>query len=198
MNGKPRYMTQTIIPTDSMNSLQLNAQIPYATDDELEFITARAKLIPAGGLMMIIGAGPGVMLMAAREASLDFSIVLIDIATCYYAQTHLGMVGLDKDVFYVISDSSVAGAKWTGGDIDFLVIDGDHSYEGVKKDLDVWLPHIAHHGAVFLHDYEAYGTRFANQERYPGVAVAVSESILMTAFKPIGRPGTAVIYERED
>jgi predicted O-methyltransferase YrrM len=36
--------------------------------------------------------------------------------------------------------------------IDFLFIDGDHSYEGVKADWDAWTPHLATRGHVALHD----------------------------------------------
>jgi predicted O-methyltransferase YrrM len=36
--------------------------------------------------------------------------------------------------------------------IDFLFIDGDHSYEGVKGDWNGWTPHLAGNGHVALHD----------------------------------------------
>lgn len=189
-------MTQTVDPHQPMNSLQLNAQIPYATDDELTFITQRCRSLAPNQTMVIIGAGPGVMLLAAREGG-SFPILVIDNQTCQYAQAHLQMAGKDQQVMYMLSDSSAAGRSWQG-DVDFLIIDGDHSYEGVKADLDAWLPHIAHHGTVFIHDYDATGTRFANQERYPGTALAVSDSILMQLFKPIARPGTAIVFERLD
>ena len=190
-----------------MNSHQLNAQIPYATDDELTFITDHCRTLTAQQTMVIIGAGPGVMLLAAREGEavarhtaefgLDFPILLIDHQTIQYAQAHLQMAGLEQHVMYMISDSSSVGKEWSG-DVDFLIIDGDHSYEGVMKDMDAWLPHMAHHGTVFIHDYEAEGTRFANQERYPGTAQAVSDSHVLTLFKMVARPGTAIVLERLD
>lgn len=180
-----------------MNSLQLNAQIPYATDDELAFITQHCRKLTPQQTMVIIGAGPGVMLLAAREGGLEFPILLIDIQTTLYAQTHLQMAGLESHIMYLVSDSSTVGRDWQG-DVDFLIIDGDHSYNGVKADLDAWLPHVAHHGTVFIHDYDATGTRFANQERYPGTADAISDSILMSLFKPVARPGTAIVFERLD
>jgi predicted O-methyltransferase YrrM len=36
--------------------------------------------------------------------------------------------------------------------IDFLFIDGDHSYEGVRRDWAEWTPHVAPSGYVALHD----------------------------------------------
>lgn len=35
---------------------------------------------------------------------------------------------------------------------DFVVIDGDHSYEGVKADWDMVFPHVKHDGFLMLHD----------------------------------------------
>lgn len=36
--------------------------------------------------------------------------------------------------------------------LDFLFIDGDHSYEGIKGDWEAWSEHIAQGGVVLLHD----------------------------------------------
>jgi predicted O-methyltransferase YrrM len=39
-----------------------------------------------------------------------------------------------------------------GRDIDFLFIDGDHSYEGVKQDFDLYSPLVREGGLVAFHD----------------------------------------------
>lgn len=180
-----------------MNSLQLNAQIPYATDDELEFITGVCQQFTSLQTMVILGAGPGVMLLAAREGGRDFSIWIVDHLTCHFAQAHLVMAGLDQKVMYVISDSSTLGRQWRGATVDFLIIDSDHSYAGVKADLLAWLPHIAPKGLLFIHDYDADGTRFADHERYPGTKQAVQEFI-PEDFTLLCRVGTAIVFERSD
>jgi predicted O-methyltransferase YrrM len=36
--------------------------------------------------------------------------------------------------------------------VDFIFIDGDHSYEGLKGDWEAWNPHIAQGGIAALHD----------------------------------------------
>ncbi len=36
--------------------------------------------------------------------------------------------------------------------IDFIFIDGDHSYEGVKKDVDLWIPKLNPGALVVMHD----------------------------------------------
>ena len=39
------------------------------------------------------------------------------------------------------------------GSLDFIYIDGDHSYEGVKKDIQLWFPKVKKGGLVAGHDY---------------------------------------------
>jgi predicted O-methyltransferase YrrM len=36
--------------------------------------------------------------------------------------------------------------------IDLIFIDGDHSYEGVKKDIDIWFPKLKTGGIIIMHD----------------------------------------------
>jgi hypothetical protein len=37
--------------------------------------------------------------------------------------------------------------------IDVLFLDGDHSYEGVLKDVVSWFPHVAYGGKMLFDDY---------------------------------------------
>jgi len=39
-----------------------------------------------------------------------------------------------------------------GNQLDFLFIDGDHTYEGVKKDFEMYSPHVRRGGIVAFHD----------------------------------------------
>lgn len=55
-----------------------------------------------------------------------------------------------KDVLY----------KDTSGIIDFAFIDGDHSYEGVKKDFETIYPMLSEEGSIAFHDtYSHAGCR---------------------------------------
>lgn len=53
-----------------------------------------------------------------------------------------------------------------GFQTDFLFIDGDHSYEAVKHDIQAWLPFLAPGGIISGHDY-GFG--------FPSVRQAVDE-----------------------
>lgn len=50
----------------------------------------------------------------------------------------------------------LAGA---GGPVDFVFVDGDHSYEGLRGDWEAWAPLVAPGGVVALHDSCSCATR---------------------------------------
>lgn len=53
---------------------------------------------------------------------------------------------------------------------DFIFIDGDHSFEGVKADIKLWLPKIKPGGFISGHDYD--------HPKLPGVKQAVDEAFM--------------------
>lgn len=58
-------------------------------------------------------------------------------------------------------------AEFPDGHFDLIFIDGDHSYEGCKADIDAWLPKLKIGGFMAGHDY--------GHERFPGVKKIVDE-----------------------
>jgi hypothetical protein len=57
--------------------------------------------------------------------------------------------------------------------LDFVFLDGDHSYEAVKNDIQAWTPKIRKGGILCGHDYRASGDKW---EGY-GVQRAIHELI---------------------
>jgi predicted O-methyltransferase YrrM len=51
-----------------------------------------------------------------------------------------------------IARSQDVGRSWTGGEVDFVFIDGDHSPDGCREDWDVWHRHVRLGGTVAFHD----------------------------------------------
>jgi len=47
-------------------------------------------------------------------------------------------------------------AKWWDKPIALLFIDGDHIYQEVKKDFEMWIPLVVEGGFVMLHDTRMY------------------------------------------
>jgi len=50
--------------------------------------------------------------------------------------------------------SSDAAPKFKDGQLDFVFIDGNHSYDAVKQDLELWWPKVKVGGMFSGHDYE--------------------------------------------
>ena len=55
------------------------------------------------------------------------------------------------------------------GSLDYVFIDAEHTYEGVKEDISYWLPKVKPGGLIGGHDY-------GNEPRFPGVRKAVDEA----------------------
>src|SRR5262249_45414617 len=66
-------------------------------------------------------------------------------------QAHLESLDLTPYVEIVRKTSGEAAENWNRK-IDLLFIDGDHSYEGVRRDWDLFSPHVSPFGVVVFHD----------------------------------------------
>jgi predicted O-methyltransferase YrrM len=64
---------------------------------------------------------------------------------------HITRAGI-RDFVEIVRQTSAEAAKNWGRPIDLIFIDGDHSYEGVKADWELFLPHISEFGVAVFHD----------------------------------------------
>lgn len=69
-------------------------------------------------------------------------------------------LGLFDHIAPVVADSARAARDWRGGAIRLLFVDGDHGYEAVRRDCDLWTPQLAVGGYLVLDDAI---------DHYPGV-----------------------------
>jgi hypothetical protein len=63
-------------------------------------------------------------------------------------------------------DSLSAADLFEPGEVDFLMLDGDHNYPAVKQEIEKWLPKMRRGGMISGDDY-----------RWPGVTQSVAETI---------------------
>lgn len=82
------------------------------------------------------------------------------------AQVHEKMAGNEHRVVFLRGSSVDMALKVPNRTLALVYIDADHSYEGVKKDINAWLPKLVIGGYIAFHDYEApqYGVKRAVQE----------------------------------
>lgn len=66
-------------------------------------------------------------------------------------QRNLRACGLTAYVEVIRATSEEAARGWARP-IDLLFVDGDHSYEGVKRDWELFSPHLAPFGVAVMHD----------------------------------------------
>ncbi|MDB5341890.1 MAG: hypothetical protein JWP89_267 [Schlesneria sp.] len=60
-----------------------------------------------------------------------------------------------SNVRLLVGDSPTVGAAFSEP-IDILHLDGDHSYEGVKKDFEAWVNCLKPNGRVIFHDTQSF------------------------------------------
>lgn len=139
-------------------------QVPgWESEAEQALLVDLARKVPANGIICEIGSEWGMSAsLFCYAADSSVSIHCVDLFPIDYRgdmqmnhALNLHYAGFSQRVFYLRGDSSEIGKIWQGGAIDLLFIDGDHSYNGVLRDIEAWLPHIAKGGIVAFHDTAA-------------------------------------------
>lgn len=80
---------------------------------------------------------------------------ILTVTDCYLKKL-LEYIKPDCEVEIIVGDSGTALGP---SDIDVLFIDGDHRYEGVKKDFLHWEPLVKKDGSILFHDTDLDGVR---------------------------------------
>jgi cephalosporin hydroxylase len=118
-------------------------------------------------LFVEIGSAHGRSATVLAEAALNTGsqVVCIDsFPEDYYGQPkfgdyarrefHKNVLEKFKNVHLLDMTSKEAAEGWKlNEEISVLFVDGDHSYEGVSTDCQLWLPRVASGGYVGFHDY---------------------------------------------
>jgi len=93
--------------------------------------------------------------------------------------------------FVWASDSVKAAEAMLSGHLDFAFIDGDHTYPGVRRDLEAWYPKVRAGGLVLMHDIDhprdrrgLWGVRKAAEEfcQERGVTLTVNSKATLGWF----------------
>ena len=180
---------------------ELNSILPYAKPEELEYLRKEAFKLKSEQEIVIIGGGPCIMGIAMLEQHPNSpQCSVIDINSLEYSKAHFQAAGIwripNTNIQLVQGDSSHVGFEWTKK-IDLLIVDGDHSYSGVSKDIRAWWPHVVIGGLVFFHDYlqREDGFNGTGEWEKSDVATAI-EDCRDSSWVLVKQVGISVIYMR--
>ena len=162
---RPSWEAKLISNLSRFEKLEQKAPPGAFSTIDMEVIVPEIEKLEDGDIYLEIGVDKGKSLSIARMVSKP--------------NVRIYGVDLEKDpniegTAVIRGDSSSVGKNYPGGEISLLFIDGDHTYEGCKKDINAWLPHLKKGGQIFFHDCD---------ESSPGVVQAVSELVTNSKFK---------------
>lgn len=112
-----------------------------------------STVILAKGLKM--GGRKGRVYAVDPHSSSDVHIRCGIPSTEHEFRMNLERYGVSDVVTPMVMKSEEAAKGWNKP-IRLLFVDGDHSYEAVKKDIEYWYPHVITGGTVVFHDF--YGS----------------------------------------
>lgn len=176
-------------------ALCLSAALDMSQDDAI-FLTPRlrmslretmqlaehAKQMPQGGTALEIGSGLGGSLSVIGCCSPDYcSVVAVDPFKPYdedntktVKDTLVGTVEEFRETMkrmkvvpnLMQTTSAEAIRMWSGGGIDLLLVDGNHTYDHALYDMSMWWQFLKPGGLLLVHDFSG---------RFPGVVRAARE-----------------------
>lgn len=143
----------------ALKSQDLRRAFGFLKQEEFD---ALAGLVTGAQVIINIGAGVGTSAMLFREVCGDEAeIYTIDIS----GGSPTGGLENERNAFansglklprQILDDSARVGRDWLGPQADFVFVDGDHSEEQCRADIEAWLPHLKSGGVMAFHDYVAY------------------------------------------
>jgi len=116
-------------------------------------------------------AGGGTLFLFSNIAHEEAILISVDLYQAIEKRILFRYIGKEKQkIFLIQGDShSIETLRKIEGilrddKVDFLFIDGDHSYEGVKKDFEMYSPLVRKGGIIAFHDivpdyYTRYGIK---------------------------------------
>ncbi len=142
-----------------------------------------------GGSTVVIGRAaarrnPGVKLYAIEPFTFHEARYQYDYETLF--DRNVSEWGLTANVVKVKKTSEKAALDWDRG-IDFLYIDGDHSYEAVVRDINNFVRFVRAGGLFAFHDYKSAGKE--------GVRRAVDE-LVRPYHRPVFTVGSLICFEK--
>lgn len=94
-----------------------------------------------------------------------------------WARYWVRSLGYANKISLVHGFSHEVAGSWSGSKIGLLFVDGDHTAEGARRDIESWAPHLAKGAVIAIDDYV--------NPNYPGVAEAVDALVSEGVLAPV-------------
>lgn len=138
------------------------------TPDNIALLAEVAKYLPRDSTCVEIGTRVGYSTVATLLGNLDITLTTIDknsgcssiidtfkdLEKLKFLQDlyHTEEWKLSERVNFLSGSSVIMGEDWSVP-VDYLFLDGDHSYAGLMDDLAAWLPKLKVGSVLGFHDY---------------------------------------------
>jgi predicted O-methyltransferase YrrM len=143
---------------------------------ELGVFNGRTALILAWGA----GQGEGAHVTAVDPWDTEgnvYSPPFTDAESRVWADYWVRTLGYEDRISLVQGFSQDVGADWAGPPVGLLFVDGDHTKEGARRDIETWAPHLAPGARIAVDDY--------HHPDWPGVHEAVDELVAEGFLAPV-------------
>jgi predicted O-methyltransferase YrrM len=139
---------------------------PFQIRDEITQLLQIVKRMKPRVVLEIGTAKGGTLFMFTRVANSDATLVSIDLPRRPFGEGYPAWIESfirsfgegDQSIHLIRADSHASSTLLQVQEllgekrVDFLFIDGDHSFEGVKKDFEMYSPLVRPGGVVAFHD----------------------------------------------
>lgn len=174
-------------------SESLSEAFGYLTLEEVAFLKDCVADSPTQGALVNIGAGVGTSGLAMAEIRPDQERYTVDVSRGSpvggFENEDNAFKGTDlPHPIHLLGNSHKIGAEWAAQpktkEISLLFIDGGHSEEEIRGDIEIWLPSVMEGGVIVFHDYDSV--------HWAAVKNTVDE--LMSGHKRIGLAHTTIAF----
>lgn len=128
------------------------------SQDEADALFSAAAARPAGHAVEVgrFSGGTAILLALGGRRGGRPGVTSVDQVRLPAVEHFCRVNGVSHEVELLDGDSAEIAERWpllqpTPG-ISMLFVDADHTYEGVIRDLESWLPHVVAGGTVAMHD----------------------------------------------
>jgi predicted O-methyltransferase YrrM len=141
---------------------------PLQKKSEILRLVGLLRSLQPSAICEIGAAGGGTTFLLAQAASNNATIVTVDLGFTQSCQAAVSLFGSKAQKIICLRENShqpetvdVVRNRLEGKDLDLLYVDGDHGYEGVKTDFELYSPLVKRGGIIVFHDIVPdYKTRF--------------------------------------